>query len=60
MRIKVECFDSASQMVANFGMSLYFTDWIDFPQAFSRNLEDMSVFCMYSYTDIYDQILENM
>lgn len=60
MRIKVECFDSASQMVANFEMCLYFTDWIDFPQAFSRNVEDMSLFCIYSYTDIYDQILENM
>lgn len=43
MRRKVECFDSASQMVVNFEMSLYFTDWIDFPQAFSRNFEDMKM-----------------
>lgn len=47
-------------MVANFEMCLYFTDWIDFPQAFSRNIEDMSLFCIYSYTDICDQVLENM
>lgn len=60
MRRKVSCFDSASQMVANFKVSLYFTNWIDFPQVFSRNFEEMGVFCIYSYIDIYDQILENM
>ena len=55
----MKCFDSDSQMVTNFEISLYLTDLTDTLQAFGRNFEEMSVFCTYSYTDIYDQILEN-
>jgi len=51
--IKVECFDSDSQMVANVEICLYLPDLTDLiPQVFGRNFEEISVFCTYSYTDI--------
>lgn len=58
--IEVECLDSDPQIADNFEISLYLTDLADTSLESGRNMGEVSVFFTYSYTDICDQILEDI